>query len=582
MPYIVLKDIDTGNTIPTDDAATYINNYFSEIGEKLHVKIVGEDQKLVDNSNRILEENYIAKGIPQLKISKWCIHYIIKDLDKHKSSGIEGIRCDILISALQCLLDQFTHLCQVSVDTGIFPRKWGDALVKPIPKDGDLSDVRNWRPISLLPVTSKILEKVVYGFLSEHMTLAGNFSDNQYGYKRGSGTGDATFDLVNDLYSFRNDGLIGGALFVDFTKAFDSVIHSRLLSKIADLGFSYSNFRWFESYLNNRSQRTTFAWNVSATKDVHYGVPQGSVLGPLLFVLYIDDVTKVIKNADIKLYADDIVIYYAHKDAREVEKVLISEAKLFENWVFENRLTVNPKKTEFMWLASKHKLKRCADTQISFYGQKVKTVQHFPYLGVTIDSSLSFDKQVKLLKRNICNKLFRFAKLRKWLTREYSVLIYKCTIRPILEYCSFITTSCNEDGLNQLQRLQNRALRICLKCNIRKYHIDELHEICDIEMVQRRMDKLLLSLMYTRSLKLHVNDGDDITNEGRVTRNNLKVTFALPNLISHFYKRSPYYRGIVLWNTLSAGIQRATSKVKFKCELDKIPDLRINLKKGYN
>ena len=447
-------------------------------------------------------------------------------------------------------------------------------------RDGDLSDVRNWRPISLLPVTSKILEKLVYSFLSDRMAATGNFSENQYGYKRGSGTGDATFDLVNDLYSLRNDGLVGGALFVDFTKAFDSVIHSKLLGKIAKLGLHYKNFKWFESYLNNRSQRTTFAWNVSDPKKVHYGVPQGSVLGPLLFVLYIDDVTKVMTKADIKLYADDIVIYYGHKDIKEVERVLLNESVIFARWVDDNRLTINPKKTEYMWFASKHKLKRCPDTKISFYGQRVKTVQHFPYLGITIDSSLSFDKQIKLLKRNICNKLFRFAKLRKWLTREYSILVYKCTIRPILEYCSFITSSCNEDGLKQLQRLQNRALRICLKCNIRKYHVDELHEICDIELVQRRMDKLLLSLMYTRSRKLDTGAISD--DEGIITRNRSKIVFKLPNLISHFYKRSPIYRGVTLWNTLEGGIQRATSKVKFKSEIDKIADLRAKLKKGYN
>ena len=238
-----------------------------------------------------------------------------------------------------------------------------------------------------------------------------------------------------------------------------------------------------------------------------------------------------------------------------VEKVLVSESQVFADWVYANRLTINPKKTEFMWLASKHKLKRCPDTNISFYGQKVKTVLHFPYLGVTLDSSLSFDKQVKLLKRNICNKLFRFSSLRKWLTRDYSILVYKCTIRPILEYCSFITASCNEDGMKQLQRLQNRALRICLKCNIRKYHVDELHDICGVEPVQRRMDKLLLSLMYGRSLKLSngIDETVDVTliEDGMVTRNRSKVVFSLHHLISHFYKRSPYYRGVVLWNIVN-------------------------------
>ena len=134
----------------------------------MHHKIVTDDIVAVDIADRVTEVNYVHKDIPTLKIDKWCVHYTIKDLDKHKSSGIEGVRCDILITALLCLIDQFTHLCQVSLDTGIFPGKWGNALVKPIPKDGDLSNVKNWRPISLLPVTSKVLEKIIYNFLREN------------------------------------------------------------------------------------------------------------------------------------------------------------------------------------------------------------------------------------------------------------------------------------------------------------------------------------------------------------------------------------------------------------------------------
>ena len=139
--------------------------------------------------------------------------------------------------------------------------------------------------------------------------------------------------------------------------------------------------------------------------------------------------------------------------------------------------------------------------------------------------------------------------------------------------------------MQQLQRLQNRALRICLKCNIRKYHVTELHTICDIETVQRRMDKLMLSLMYNRSLKLRSDEHDENACAHinvRVTRKMTKVTFELPHLVGHFYKRSPYYRGVVLWDALPAGVQLATTKVKFKDEVDKIKDLRAKIKKGYN
>ena len=134
--------------------------------------------------------------------------------------------------------------------------------------------------------------------------------------------------------------------------------------------------------------------------------------------------------------------------------------------------------------------------------------------------------------------------------------------------------------MKQLQLLQNRALRICLKCNIMKYHVEELHTICNVEMIQRRYDKLLLSLMYTRSSKLP--GARSIEDVGIVTRAQTVVQFTLPRQISHFYKKAPFYRGVVLWNLVPVNIQRATSKVKFKFDIAKIKDLRASMKKGYN
>ena len=166
----------------------------------------GEPQKILDDIIGITKENYHSGEGPNLKIHRWAVHYVIKDIDKNKSSGIDGVRGDIMISALLCLIDEFTYLCQTSVDTGLFPVEWCNVLVKPIPEDGDLSNVRNWRPISILPVTSKILEKVVYNHLVEIMEKQGRFSKNQYGYKRGSGMGDANFDIVNDLFLNRMKG----------------------------------------------------------------------------------------------------------------------------------------------------------------------------------------------------------------------------------------------------------------------------------------------------------------------------------------------------------------------------------------
>ena len=257
----------------------------------------------------------------ELLCSEEEIELHLRVLDVKKSSGADGISAVMLKRTAHAIAPSLTTLFNLSLKTGVFPRDWKLARVVPIPKIGAKSNPANYRPISLLPIVSKVLERHVSNIMKNHLTDHSPLSAQQWGFTAKKSTTSALLSFTHNCLESLDNGNEVGAVFFDLSKAFDSVPHGPLLAKIEEIGVSPFLIRWIQSYLSSRSQSVVLDGAESDPLPVISGVPQGSILGPLLFLTYIDKVTNLIRSSNIILYADDIALYLPIKEQSDYSQL---------------------------------------------------------------------------------------------------------------------------------------------------------------------------------------------------------------------------------------------------------------------
>jgi len=244
--------------------------------------------------------------------------------------------------------------------------------------------VENYKPISVLPVLSKVLERVVHTQMSAYLDHLGFLHKHQYGFRRGRSTAQAVGLLNNFVLDAMDGQKVTGMLFLDISKAFDSINHKILLGKLEHIGLSARSLRWFKSYLADRRQCVCINGEMSETRTIDLGVPQGSILGPLLFNVYINSLSSAITKSELILYADDAVLVVAASTSRELTDALRHDFNEICNWYISNKLTVNVK-TKLMLSGSKTMLSSFSDFTFSAGEDQVNRVSSFNYLGVVLD-----------------------------------------------------------------------------------------------------------------------------------------------------------------------------------------------------
>ena len=498
------------------------------------------------------------------------VDILFSEININKTSGIEGIRCDVLKTSLKFLLGPMTWLYQLSFDTGIFPDTWKVARVNPIPKNGNLKLITNWRPISLLSVPSKIAERLMHMHLTNVVTDLSFLSDDQYGYRPGRGTGDAIFSFLSNVYESRSRGHLTGACFVDLRKAFDSVQHSYLFETLGQLGLDDSVLNWLMSYLTGRSQYTRIGSTYSGTAPVNYGVPQGSVLGPLLFIIFINDVVERMGDCRCCLYADDLAVYSSASGVDLVQQRLQAAMTGINQWCKDKRLTVNVDKTKVVWYGSTQKLPRTRGLQFSMGGRSVEVLDNYTYLGLKIDSPLSFEPALKDLNSKVNHRLFRLGKQRDYMTENVCIDVYKSTVLSLFDYASFAHEGANKGSLKKLDRLQLRGMRTCFKG--KDYSEDQMYSKSLIPRLARRRQDLMLTYMYKLSRKDAWVDAE-VPRPG--LRSESKIKLKVPRVRSCGYVNSPLFRGSVLWDNLGDWYQLSKDKLTFKNRVSTLKDLTV-------
>ena len=361
------------------EIADAFNDFFTNVGPKL-------DELIPINKGHRNPKYYLKTQVPySLLLSPTNpqeICDIINTLDDSKSTGTCTIPTRLIKVARAQISIPFSEICNLSFQEGISPEKNKIAKLIPIHKKGSIKDVNNYRPISLLPTFSKIMEKLVANRLNTYLELHNLIYPDQYGFRSGCSTTHSLISITENIKKTIEEKTFGCGVFIDLKKAFDTVSHDILLQKMEHYGIKDMALAWFKSYLTDRKQFVSLDGVDSNIKFISCGVPQGSVLGPLLFLLYINNLPNISKHLKFFFFADDTNIYYVANDLKNLEKKINKELQKLYEWLCVNRLTLNISKTNFIIFHAINKPK--VPVTILINKIAIEETKYVKYLGILI------------------------------------------------------------------------------------------------------------------------------------------------------------------------------------------------------
>ena len=561
-----LKTSKSGNRInsingktATRDIVNEINNYFIEIGPKLASNIPPSNLEM---------DLTINTDINQLVLKEVTVEQVEKELANipdSKATGDDGIPIRFIKMTKLITAKIICHIINLTIRTNKIPLDWKSATITPLFKDGDKDEPANYRPISILPAISKILERLIHSQLYDHIDTNGLLSDAQFGFRKGHSTSSCILTLLDSIYRNIEANRLTGVIFLDLKKAFDTVDHNILISKLRTFNIKETSLDWFKNYLDSRKQCVKLLNTKSDRKEITCGVPQGSILGPLLFILYINDLEKYLNDCKINLYADDTALYSSSTSYIELMLNLRLELSIVSEWLKANKLTLNVKKTKFVIFGSRHKLARNQDTPLYINREQIERVKSMKYLGMMLDDQLTFEEHIDYIQSKTVQKLGILRKSRDFLDRNTSILLYKSLVLPHFDYCDTVYGVSADINLQKLQKLQNSACRTMLLCD-KRTPISEMHKSLELLTLKDRRH-----LHMSMDCHAHINNPKSSLNkyfkkrETRRTRAG-ESKMELPNLRSNTGRKAFSFRGPQHWLSLPENTRIIESKQLFKKE----------------
>lgn len=387
---------------------------------------------------------------------------IVKEM-QNKNSSVDGINTSILKLSFQAIGHHFLHVINTSIQTGKFPEGWKTSTIIPIEKKTNSNLCEDFRPINMMPTYEKLLEVIVNQQLVNYIEGNNILTCFQAGFRAKNSCESALQTVLANWKDSLKDNMIIGALFLDLRRAFETIDRQMLLLKMERYGIQGKALKWINSYLFGRSQKTKFNNSQSSLLDTKFGVPQGTVMGPNFFVIYINDITQHIKNCNIQLFADDTLIYFVGNNIQEIVQKINEDMKNLASWLSKNNLCLNVGKTKFMVIKNiGNKLDIKQHPGICIDGEKIEQVKEFKYLGIIIDEHLTFSKHAEYVTSKIARKVNVLGRMRKTLSQWSKTTLYKTLIMPHFNYCPTILLLLNESEIETMQKRQNQALRIIL------------------------------------------------------------------------------------------------------------------------
>ena len=405
---------------------------------------------------------------------------IANKLKSKSSYGHDNISSKLLKETILYIIKPITHTINRSFDTGIVPSALKVAKVIPIYKTADKTLLKNYRPISLLPAFSKLIEKLMYNKLTSFFNSKTLFYKHQYGFRAKHSTVHPIIHLLNHCAESisKTTPEMTLAIFCDLSKAFDVISHDILLNKLRTYGIRGIVHKWFENYLTNRTQYVELDGQKSTSTNITIGVPQGSILGPLLYLIYVNDIGNSC-TSNILSFADDTTIYLSDHNPVQLYHKANTQINLLFEWFCANRLSLNASKTNYIVIKPPHIRPDLnaynifiKDTKLSRLGNECE-YKCAKFLGIYIDENLTWKDHVSNINKKKSKALFSIKQLKNVLPADCLNILYNSLIHSHLSYGIIAWGSATKSTLKQTINLQKRAIRIAHKTNFNS-HTDPL------------------------------------------------------------------------------------------------------------
>ena len=492
--------------------------------------------------------------IPELVITTHGIQKLLENQIVTKATGPDNIPAFILKNCAPILAPLLQSIFTQSIITGSLPDDMLCANISPCFKAGDRTDPSNYRPISLTSIICKILEHIVHKHIMNHLDRHSILTDAQHGFRQQRSCETQLITTYHDILTQLDDQNVQkvDAVVLDFAKAFDKVPHKRLAIKLKFYGITGPILDWITAFLSNRTQRVLLDGSSSNPVPVTSGVPQGTVLGPLLFILYINDLPDITVESKVRLFADDSLIYKAIKsanDSRDLQNDLDALGRWSEKWL----MIFRPDKCKLLSFTRSHSP---TDFQYTLNNVNIQATDTHKYLGVHLSSDTKFNAHIDKIYHKANQKLGFLRRNLHSCTREIKHVAYDSLVRPGMEYCAGVWDPHNKTCINKLESVNTKAARFITNNHSREEGTtSQIKSQINMDLLSTRRKSQRLTIMYKiANNHIKMNKDGILTPASNKYKYNLRKQHSVKYITlggsTKIYNKSYFPRTIHDWNSL--------------------------------
>ena len=539
---------DSDHNLHTDPCkkAEILNSQFSSVFSPIHKTNIFTG-----------ETNY--NEMDTITVNENGVYKLLHNINPHKATGPDTIPGRLLKELAAHLAPVYTILFQASLNQGTLPSDWKTAHVTPIFKKGDPKEACNYRPVSLTSISCKLLEHIIHSNVMKHLDLNKILTSCQHGFRKRRSCETQLISTFHDLSKGIDHNKQTDVILLDFSKAFDKVSHFTLLNKLHLYGINKGIILWMRDFLLGRTQRVLIDNKYSSFSPVTSGVPQGSVLGPLLFLIYINDLPSVVsKDTHVKLFADDSVVYRSINSKSDCE-ILQKDLNNLQQWERENLMHFHPDKCQLITITNK---KRTINFDYTIHNQIIEKTNQAKYLGIHLSNNLSFNYHIDSVCKKAHHTLSFLQRNFGSCHKDLKIKLYKSHVRPLLEYCSSVWDPFTQRNIKKIEAVQRRGARFVHSSFSYLTPVTPLLQDLKWHPLRERRAQAKLMLLFKAQKNLvDIPLNHHQVSQGHDTRNS--TNYFVPFCRTNIFKNSFHNNSIQLWNSLPLPTRLLTSVDSF-------------------